>query len=182
VVRAKRDFGNALALPFRWPRSIYDNIRLDLQRSRKRHARRTRAPRIHLLIPSLSYSEEVATTNPNREFGTLSPWRLHKLPDRRSEFGPVILLCRCFDKTGSNSAKRRRSGSAPTSEPKLDSELAGSEQSHRTFENLSLTDCGISSSKRRESHSCSLGVWCEARNCNPIRCSLAQQTVDSSVN
>src|SRR5258706_15958600 len=63
-----------------------------------------------------------------------------------------------------------------------DSKLAGNKQSHGTFENLSLTDCGISSSKRRESHSCSLGVWCEARNCNPIRCSLAQQTVDSSVN
>src|SRR5258707_731102 len=60
--------------------------------------------------------------------------------------------------------------------------LAGHKQSHGTFENLSLTDCGIASSKRRESHSCSLGVWCEARNCNPIRCSLAQQTVDSSVN
>src|SRR5258708_13210855 len=121
-------------------------MRMDFKRSQNRHARRTRAPRIHLLIPSLSYSEEVATTNPNREFGTLSPWRLHKLPDRRSEFGPVILLCRCFDKTGSNSAKRRRSRSAPTSDPKLDSELPGSQQSHTTLDNLSLTASRISSS------------------------------------
>src|SRR5258708_23339589 len=107
-------------------------MRMDFKRSQNRHARRTRAPRIHLLIPSLSYSEEVATTNPNREFGTLSPWRLHKLPDRRSEFGPVILLCRCFDKTGSNSAKRRRSGSAPTSQPKPQYEVSRTSQAHVT--------------------------------------------------